>query len=245
MCLGKKKGEAAVFSKVKDLEKVVHRDIIPIYTSLVDSRTNQPLQSGDQASDTMSKCQLAYWKVWSASKRRYQGKAMPTPWSEPAWDMFKLFGPHGKKLPEFCPHGLSGPPGTTGASTSRKQAKEREADRKRQKRMEDKEAKDLMAGKENQPPPPAAAKHDTALGEHTDMWAIKLALRHGNSEMQANAQLLLGEKLKKMMTPLVPSSMGAAEPAIEIDVGGHEGSEAPTASHSLEGETDPLDDLEA
>ena len=203
---GKNEGQSALFTKVNQMRSIVANKILPLLKPYVpDGRTPR---SGLQWDTVLQSVKEEYWRDWSSSKKTKAGLPMPEAWSEPAWDVFVMFGPCGRGFPEFCPGGVGH--GDHGMNTSRQTAREREAQRKKAKREEGR-------CQENQPPtapaPALASATAHALESHTHMIGLKLVLQFGSeaAKQKAVEQLerhVLGslEADDNSHPPLTPSS---------------------------------------
>lgn len=153
-----------------------------------------------------------YWKDWSSTKKTKAGLPMPEAWSEPAWDVFVMFGPRGRAFPKFCPGGVA--QSNNGINTSRQTARERDAQTKKAKREEDR-------SQENVPPvsaPTQPSATAAALQSHTQMMGLKLLLQFGSvaAKQKAVEQLerqVLGaiENLPQETSSTAPSIYSVAE----------------------------------
>jgi len=196
---GTNKRKSSLYSRFLEVTKAFQDDLLPLL-ALHPGPDKQP-PSGKQWPEIMEATKLSWWEKWSLSRKTSAGKPMPPRWAEPTWEVIVLFGPFpgAKHFLDFCFGGLHVGMGNDAPATGRHDAREREAQRKKQKgqteRVEaskgaddDKEnvVQQVLTAMKSAPSATAAA-----LMQNNEIWSAQLVMKYGEVEQKRKAPALL------------------------------------------------------
>ena len=232
---GKNKGKSPLFSKYADTVKVVQNHIIPLLGKVLGPGYQPP--SGHVWPDVLNKLKMEYWSFYREGKKRLRDKtSMPDGKKQGRNIMYGLVcitsshfciprslerallrglhrvwwtSPHRQRVCRLQPGGL--PTANSQVAGGRASAREREAQRKRQKREEQ---RNLRIAAETPPRSavgapgvdatgPVAIGLDkqqgstaSALQGHTRVWQAQLLMSFGSAEQKAEVMAALFQEWK-------------------------------------------------
>mmetsp|Transcript_26415 Transcript_26415/g.74333 ORF Transcript_26415/g.74333 Transcript_26415/m.74333 type:complete len:399 (-) Transcript_26415:43-1239(-) len=221
---GKNKGKSPLYTRFAEVTKTVQNDLLPLLSLNLGPDKKPP--SGKTWAEVMAATKKEWWQRWSSSRKTKAGKPMPQPWSECNWEAFVLFGPFpgAKQFPDFCFGGIADAAQDAPAS-GRRTARERDAQRKKQKRDEERATavKERVIEKEDVAPTTVVhhvtSSTATAIAFNNKIWTAQLVMKYGTEQQKERAMSILLSSLEEGS-----SLLGAQTSASEQSKSVHDGS---------------------